>query len=220
MAGYTQVEFGSSAKVALLGYDQLRCNDQKPNLVATGMRITAETYVDTLHLLCGPLPRAEKPVADGTGRPTPARYCSSYEQAMVALLSKAKANNCAFLREGGGWEEKRSGYWYAQCMKSQEFPKYNRPALERKVAACANETGGETPGGGDGGKSVTAINATNVYPKNDGESVEICAMNEGDTGLFLETKPDESNWVHVGRITGNCRGRSGWVWNGGDLKIE
>jgi hypothetical protein len=29
--------------------------------------------------------------------------------------------------------------------------------------------------------------------------------------------PDE--WVDLSNISGTCAGQSGWIWNGGDLKL-
>ena len=42
-------------------------------------------------------------------------------------------------------------------------------------------------------------------------------MRPGDTGTVVSEGPEQ--WVDLSNISGSCAGNSGWVWNGGDLKL-
>jgi hypothetical protein len=78
---------------------------------------------------------------------------------------------------------------------------------------------GGPAGGGDAPKA-TAVNATTVYKTHSGKNTaanKVCSMRPGDTGTVLSKGPDQ--WVDLSNISGTCAGKSGWVWNGGDLKL-
>jgi hypothetical protein len=67
---------------------------------------------------------------------------------------------------------------------------------------------------------ATAVNATTVYKTHSGEETAantVCYMRPGDTGTVVSEGPDQ--WVDLSNISGACAGNSGWVWNGGDLKL-
>ena len=75
------------------------------------------------------------------------------------------------------------------------------------------------PGGGDAPKA-TAVNPTTVYKTHSGEDTianTVCYMRPGDTGTVVSEGPEQ--WVDLSNISGSCAGNSGWVWNGGDLKL-
>jgi hypothetical protein len=79
---------------------------------------------------------------------------------------------------------------------------------------------GATPGSADGGKTASSVQDTDVYHHNDGKSRKFCTMYVGDKGAFVEAKADQPDWVFLKGISGDCKGKDGWVWNGGSLKIE
>jgi hypothetical protein len=69
-------------------------------------------------------------------------------------------------------------------------------------------------------KTATAVNATTVYKTHSGEDAvpnTVCYMRPGDTGTVVSEGPEQ--WVDLSNISGDCAGKSGWVWNGGDLKL-
>jgi hypothetical protein len=76
------------------------------------------------------------------------------------------------------------------------------------------------PSGGGDAPRATAVNATTVYKTHSGKDTtanKVCSMRPGDTGTVLSKGPDQ--WVDLSNISGTCAGKSGWVWNGGDLKL-
>jgi hypothetical protein len=92
------------------------------------------------------------------------------------------------------------------------------------VHEIIHRTGKPRPSGGpaDGGDAptATAVNATTVYKTHSGKDTaanKVCSMRPGDTGTVLSKGPDQ--WVDLSNISGACAGKSGWVWNAGDLKL-
>jgi hypothetical protein len=79
---------------------------------------------------------------------------------------------------------------------------------------------GASPGSADGAKTASSVQDTDVYHHNDGKSRKFCTMYVGDKGAFVEAKADQPDWVFLKGISGDCKGKDGWVWNGGSLKIE
>jgi hypothetical protein len=82
-------------------------------------------------------------------------------------------------------------------------------------------SGGGDASTGDGDPpKATDVKPTTVYKTTSGEQTPantVCYMRPGDTGTVVSKGPDE--WVDLSNISGACDGKSGWVWNGGDLNL-
>jgi hypothetical protein len=77
------------------------------------------------------------------------------------------------------------------------------------------------PADGGNGPKATAVQGTTVYKTHSGSSSasnKVCGMRPGDAGTVVSKGPDQ--WVDLANISGlSCAGQSGWVWNGGTLKL-
>ena len=95
---------------------------------------------------------------------------------------------------------------YGNCILANK-PK---PARDGRVVKFGKEDNSR--------RDVKAIQATDVYKSNDGDSEAICTMNAGDSAQWVVVKSGEPDWVRLRNISGECDGKFGWVWNGGSLK--
>ncbi len=69
-------------------------------------------------------------------------------------------------------------------------------------------------------KTASAVQATDVYDTNDGQSEARCTMNVGDSARYVSSKAGETDWVRLDRFSNDCGNKFGWVWNGGSLSIK
>lgn len=90
------------------------------------------------------------------------------------------------------------------------------PVHKLRVKPLPAEGAAPAGGGAAQGTSATAVNDTDVYPDNTGESDAFCTMNTGDKGTLIEKKADDDRWLHISGISGECGGKTGWVWQGDD----
>jgi hypothetical protein len=148
--------------------------------------------------------------------------CQSYADRSLQQIAEADRLGCDFERGGDYWKPDRQ-YQVDNCLShgksAASVAEYNLIGRDQILESCRQKIANT----GNGGKTATAVAdtaGTDVYPDNTGESEKICTMNAGDTGAFVETKPDEANWVSLTGISGECAGKAGWVWNGGSLNIQ
>jgi hypothetical protein len=99
------------------------------------------------------------------------------------------------------------------------------PYFSQCMANAAADVAKSEPSIPPTGDAQTAadVNATDVYPDNSGNSQAICTMNPGDNAKFVAAKPDEPRWINLSGITGECDGKSGWLWkgdNGEDVNVH
>jgi hypothetical protein len=74
--------------------------------------------------------------------------------------------------------------------------------------------------GSNAGNVATAIATNTVYKQPNGDdsaSNKVCAMRAGDTATVVKRGP--SSWVQLSNISGGCGGKSGYVWNEGELRL-
>lgn len=67
---------------------------------------------------------------------------------------------------------------------------------------------------------ATALAPNTVYKEPNGDTGianTVCAMSQGDKGTVAKLGPDK--WVFLDGISGACMGRSGWLWNDGELQL-
>lgn len=140
--------------------------------------------------------------------------CPGIVTQMMKNIKKGQEMGCESI--GDAWDKSRN-QWIRQCRKDPDgFYQYNAEEVVRLLNACSAQTDNQ---GGSGG-TASAVESTDVYPNNDGNSDAICTMRRGDKGKVLAISPDEENWVKLGNISGRCGGKSGWVWDGGSLRID
>lgn len=78
----------------------------------------------------------------------------------------------------------------------------------------------ETPAAMPASNLATAVQATTVYklPNSDQSANNtVCYIQAGDTGRVLGKGSDK--WLNLGSVSGGCGGKSGWVWNDGELRL-
>ena len=76
---------------------------------------------------------------------------------------------------------------------------------------------------------ATVVQATTAYklPTGDQSNANVaCYMLPGNTGIVVGTKPDK--WINLSKMSSSCagqsdsdccNGKSGWVWNEGEIKL-
>jgi hypothetical protein len=140
------------------------------------------------------------------------RNCKSVSTKMVALIKEGMTLDCGM---NDAWSTSVD-YWTGKCINNNENWASNAENLRNLIGVCRKNAAAKK----SAGPQAVANSATDVYDKNDGNGNVKCTMNAGDSGNFVGKKEGEANWVGVTKITGECNGKSGWVWDGGTLNIK
>jgi hypothetical protein len=189
---------------------------------ATGVYGNDGQYINSIGLICGkfivptrfvpPRDPAKEAAAEAARRKQ--REFEIQVTGRTADVCMQASNACqARLRA-------QLGPVYSDRVIASECLPYQQQCLAHAAADAAKKTGATTPPAPPptppptGGQTATGVNSTDVYPNNSGNSEALCTMNPGDTGKFLSAKADEVRWIRLSGISGECGGKSGWVWQG------
>lgn len=71
--------------------------------------------------------------------------------------------------------------------------------------------------GGTGKAKFVAVNKVYKEANDNSAANTVCEASPGDTADVVAKGPD--NWVQLANISGNCGGKSGFVWNDGELQL-
>lgn len=147
--------------------------------------------------------------------------CEGYAQRMDARLAEAKSLNCSFVSGSGGWD-KPHDYWVRQCLKWQggSTIKYNEDGLQRSLDKCKAGGGGTGTGGGGtgGGTIMTGQSDVTMYDTYKKGNKDLCYIVAGDKLTLLAPDGNSGKWLRLKGNSGNCKGKTGYVYNDGELK--
>lgn len=104
------------------------------------------------------------------------------------------------------------------CEEAQRTGCIRRLLSAQQYARCLAAQPGAAAAGTP--KKARAVAANTVYKQPNGQDTPantVCAMSPGDTGTVASTGPDK--WVRLTGISGACGGKSGWLWNAGELQL-
>lgn len=73
-------------------------------------------------------------------------------------------------------------------------------------------------GGGGGGQTLTAQSDVTMYDTFEDGNQDLCYIHEGDTFTKLAANGASGKWVHLKGNSGDCAGKTGYVYNDGELK--
>ena len=70
---------------------------------------------------------------------------------------------------------------------------------------------------------ATAVAGDTVYKNNSGDPSPAnvaCTMSPGDQGTVNQSASGPAKWLFLEKISGQCNGKSGYVWNDGELTVQ
>lgn len=159
---------------------------------------------------------------------TKASNCEGYVSRMTSLAQEATKNNCAFMKSGGNWDAPPS--YYQKTCQASASTSYNKNegTFRRLLAECkagaGNGTGnggGDTGnGGGDtgnGGGTVTVNSGVTMYDTYKQPNSDLCYLEAGDKLSVLSSGKAKAPWRHLKGQSGDCKGKSGYVYDKGEL---
>jgi jacalin-like lectin domain-containing protein len=197
-----------------------RCNADE---IGVGIYGRSGAMVDQIGLICEkltvvqpalaaqPKPVENKPVE----KPAIDAVCNGYGDRMSAMANEARGLGCAFTK-GTAWSSARE-YWVSQCQArnmpaSKGLMELNEPELRRQLNDCRAAVKGV---GAQTMKVVTGVTMYNTYKQ---PNKDLCYLHPGDTLTKLSPDGATDKWLHLSGNSGDCNGRTGYVWNEGELK--
>lgn len=147
--------------------------------------------------------------------------CEGFANRMDAMQAEAHQLDCAFTkgpRDQVYWNNSHD-YWLKQCVNGgdkQSNAKYNEPALQRNLDKC--KAGGNTGGGDTGDKTMKVVAEVTVYNTYKDGNKDLCYLRPGDKVTKLSANGATGKWLHVKGSSGGCNGKTGYVYNNGELK--
>jgi hypothetical protein len=142
-----------------------------------------------------------------------AKACSAYAKRMDARVNEARALKCAFFGGSGGWDHPHA-YWADQCArwKAGASMKVEEDSFQRNLDRC--KAGDGTGGGG----TLTAQREVTMYNTFAEGNTDLCYIHPGDKLTRLPANGATGKWLHLKGNSGDCKGKSGFVYNKGELK--
>jgi hypothetical protein len=140
--------------------------------------------------------------------------CDDFASRMMAKVNEAQRLSCAFLKGSGGWNEPRD-HWVKQCLrwKAGNTIKFQEDGLQSNLDTCKSGGGG-TAGGG----AVKVVKEVTMYDTYKSKNKDLCYLHPGDTLTKLSLDGATAPWMHLKGNSGNCNGKTGFVYNQGELK--
>ncbi|MBN8995792.1 MAG: hypothetical protein J0H94_11250 [Rhizobiales bacterium] len=144
-----------------------------------------------------------------------AKACSAYAKRMDARVNEARALKCAFFGGSNGWDHPHA-YWADQCArwKAGASVKVEEDSFQRNLDQCKS---GDT-GGAGGGKTYTAVAEVTMYDGYQHGNRTVCYIYPGDKLGKLAANGATGKWLHLRGNSGDCNGKTGFVYNEGELK--
>jgi hypothetical protein len=139
--------------------------------------------------------------------------CDEYASRMTARLDEARGLSCAFLKGSGGWNEPKD-HWVKQCIrwKAGNSIKFQEDGLQSNLDKC--KSGGSTAGG----NTVNVVKEVTMYNTYKKGNKDLCYLHSGDTLTTLSLDGATAPWMHLKGTSGDCNGKTGYVFNQGELK--
>ena len=141
---------------------------------------------------------------------TQQQSCNAYASRMEAKLSEARHLNCAFIHGSGGWDVNRD-FFVKQCVDSQVNVRgleANESGLQKSLDACKSAEATV--------KVVAEVTMYNTYHEKTNK--DLCYLHPGDTLMKLSPDGAKAPWMHLKGTSGNCNGKTGYVYNDGKLQ--
>lgn len=193
--------------------------------VGAGIYGRSGALVDKIGLICEKLTVVQpalatqsRPIATQATpieKPATDAICNGYGDRMSAMANEARGLGCAFTN-GTAWSSARE-YWVSQCEArnmpaSKGLMELNEPELGRQLNDCKTairRVGTQTI------KVVANVTMYNTYKQ---PNKDLCYLHPGDTLTKLAADGATDKWLHLSGSSGDCNGRTGYVWNDGELK--
>lgn len=195
------------------------CN---PDEIGVGIYGRSGALVDQIGLICEKLAVVQPALAaqpKPIEKPTTDALCTGYGDRMSAMISDARGLGCAFIKDA--WHDPRE-YWVHQCEArsmpaSKGLMEYNEPELRKQLNACkaALNGGGGT---GTGGQTMKVVAEVTMYDDYKPPNTDRCYLHPGDTLTKLSADGATGKWLHLSGNSGECNGKTGYVYNQGELK--
>ena len=214
--GAVEVLGGRSTGTAIQPSVKFNCNADE---IGVGIYGRSGAMIDQIGLICEKLTVVQPALAaqpKPVEKPAPATeaICNGYGDRMSAMANEARGLGCAFTN-GTAWTSRRE-YWVSQCQArnmpaSKGLMEFNEPELRRQLNDCKvalKSVGAQTM------KVVTGVTMYNTYKQ---PNKDLCYLHPGDTLTKLSPDGATDKWLHLSGNSGDCKGKTGYVWNEGEL---
>lgn len=219
--GEVTVQYGATQGPPIPESVKFSCNADE---IGVGIYGRSGAMVDHIGLICEKLSVVQPALATAQPKPIekPAMdaICNGYGDRMSAMANEARGLGCA-VTNGAAWTSRRE-YWVSQCQArnmpaSKGLMEYNEPELRKQLNDCkaALNGGGGTGTGGQTMKVVADVTMYNTYKQ---PNKDLCYLHAGDTLTKLSADGATGKWLHLSGNSGDCNGKTGYVWNKGELK--
>ncbi|MCP4620300.1 MAG: hypothetical protein GY844_28175 [Bradyrhizobium sp.] len=198
--------------------------------IGVGIYGRSGAMVDQIGLICEklavvqpaltpkPPPPAPKPPPPPTTSSTVDRDCASFADRMDAMLSEARKLSCAFVKGPGGWDVDRA-YYVKQCLIVQADragTASNERSLTKLLSQC--KSAGNGGGGGDQTQTMRVVADNTMYDTYRQPNKDLCYLHPGDILTRLPPDGNSGKWLRLSGNSGDCNGKTGYVWNDGELQ--
>jgi hypothetical protein len=213
--GAVTVQNGKNAGKPIAPSVLFSCNADE---IGVGIYGRSGAMVDQIGLICEKLSVVQpalaaqsKPIKK-TGR---SNACTAYGDRMSALTGEARGLGCKFVQLAP-WNNPHD-YWVNRCVahSGDGVADSEEAKLKERINEC--KTAGA--GGGDTGaqtlKVVADVTMYNTYKR---PNKDLCYLHPGDTLTKLSADGATDKWLHLSGNSGDCNGKTGYVWNDGELK--
>jgi hypothetical protein len=192
--------------------------------IGVGIYGRSGALVDQIGLICEKLTVVQpalaaqsKPIKT-TGRGT---ACTAYGDRMSALAGEARGLGCKFVQLAP-WNNPHD-YWVNRCVAhsgdgvaDSEEAKLKERINECKTAGAGGGTGGG--GTGTGAQTLKVVAEVTMYDTYRQPNKDRCYLHPGDTLTKLSADGATGKWLHLSGNSGDCNGKTGYVYNEGELK--
>lgn len=158
----------------------------------------------------------------GDNAPNLRNFCAAYAY-VAERQSVGAVRECGF--SGPEWQSSFDQHrdacvsWGDRAGKAMANETYVRSI---KKVACLVKIAGENKPPKDPDPAPPAGNVKVVadvtgYDKIDGQ--DVCYLHSGDTAKLVKVSNDNKQWVQIKGTSGDCNGKTVWVYNDGELKM-
>ncbi|MCP4620301.1 MAG: hypothetical protein GY844_28180 [Bradyrhizobium sp.] len=197
------------------------------DFVAIGMTGGYGALVDRVGLKCGLFTQADAPAEKPINAPAPGPGSAGVQHEIACqyyAMNAKKEADANRRRSCGGtgarWSLNIDDHmaWCRSQHGDMRIPDQEAKARSDALAACGSRGGTGDNGAGGGGQTLSVVAGNTMYDTYKQPNKDICYLRPGDTLTMLPPDGNAGKWLRLSGNSGNCSGKTGYVWNDGELK--